>query len=297
MRTLTHTIDLPSDADFVNLVYLTDTHLGAKACDEKLLQADIDAIKNTPNTVVLLGGDYIDAIARIGDKRYDTRTIADWLLPEHDVIGAQAAKFLEMIHPISHNCIGMVNGNHEHAAYRYYGYDVFGQMVRSVAQFSDRKQSDIEIGYQGFVVLKFRRNGKIVWKLSIYCSHGYGNSRLHGGSALTLGRAMGDFESDLVLMGHRHTRIYAENVVTAPKSNGHVVQRLRQGLFVPSYLNAFVQVSSKATPIDTYAEFFGLPPKHLGAVPIRITPDERQVSIMLNRKAGLKSALDGESPT
>lgn len=293
MRTLTHTIDLPDDTDHYNLVFLTDTHLGAKACDEKLLQADIDAIKNTPNTGVILGGDYIDAIARVGDKRYDTRTLADWLLPEHDVIGAQVDRFSEMIAPISHQCLAVVMGNHEHSSYRFYGYDCYGKIVKNVAQFSDRKAPDIQLGYQGFVVIKFRRKGKLVWTLTVWAAHGSGGGSMPGGHALALGRVLSVYDCDLIFMGHRHIRQFVDKTFTAPAANGHVRQYLRQGLFVPSYLDSYVKVSSKMTPVDTYSEMKILPPTHLGAVPVRIVPDDKQAIVMLGSKPGLKAAFDG----
>ena len=62
MKTLRHNIDYVGRNSVFRLVYLTDLHVGARACDEKLLRRDILAIERDPNTYWIGGGDYIDAI-------------------------------------------------------------------------------------------------------------------------------------------------------------------------------------------------------------------------------------------
>jgi hypothetical protein len=291
MRTLIHEIPVSIDNPEVYLVYLTDTHVGARACAEELLQSDVAKIAEHPNTYWIHGGDTIECIANVGDKRYDERTIAPWMYGKRDVIKTQVKRFLKMFKPIARKNLGLVKGNHEQAAEKYYGRDVYEDIVSAMAKASGRKTPELELGYQGFVWLRFvdKENGNLIWEWKLYCNHGYGGGRLPGGHALALGRALGDYENiDFVAMGHRHVRVYVDKSLASPAEDGTVNLNLRQALFVPSYLNAYVEVSSKNRPVDTYPESLGLPPQHLGSVPIRINPFTKEVKVVLSNKQGLE---------
>jgi len=49
MRTLTHNLYYADYGQKFRLYHLTDLHLGAKACNEKQLRADIEAIRADPD--------------------------------------------------------------------------------------------------------------------------------------------------------------------------------------------------------------------------------------------------------
>lgn len=313
MRTLVHDIDISEDASPIWFCYLTDTHIGAKACAEDLLRQDIEAIKNHPRCYWAHGGDFIDCIARKGDKRYNEETIAAWLHGKNDVIGAQMDYFIEMVEPIASKCLAVVEGNHEFAAVKYHDRDVYGRVIRWLAGKTEHvRPESIAVGYQGFLVLRFRQKGRVVWSVSMYLSHGYGGNRLAGGASLALERALGDYSNiDIVLMGHRHLRQYVEKLLAMPDIRrasrdgtlhvsdsrvksyraGNVATKLRQGMFVPSYLNSYVRVSNNSRPIDTYAEQFGFPPKHLGGIPIKLDPREKIITFLISDTQGLSHLL------
>jgi hypothetical protein len=291
MRTLIHDIPVSADSPDVYLVYLTDTHVGARACAEDLLQSDVAKIEAHPNAYWIHGGDAIDCIANVGDKRYDERTIAPWLYGQRDVIGYQTKRYLKYVKPIAHKILGVVKGNHEQTAEKHYARDIYGHIVSRLAKASRKKAPELELGYQGFVWIRFvdKANGALIWEFKMYCNHGYGGGRLPGGHALALNRAVGDYHGiDFVAMGHRHVRVYLDKTFASPSMEGSADFHLAQALFVPSYLNAYVEVSSKHRPVDTYPESLGLPPQHLGSVPIRINPFEKQVKVILSNKHGLE---------
>ena len=297
MKTLHHTVYTESRSETYRLYYLTDMHVGARACDEALLQAYIQRIAADEHALWIGGGDYLDAITRRGDKRYIEDVLAPWLWGRPDVMGAQRDYWIEMMRPIAGKCIGLVRGNHERAAERYYDRDIYGELVAAIAGAQDRDPHDLALGVQGFVVLKFRRTyGKAGGKTGYggtrqvvaYCHHGYGGGRLPGGHALTLGRALGDYECDLALMGHRHQMQAVNKQIAAPgRHGGGAVVCNRWGLFCGHFLNAYVTPSTETTLVDTYAEEIGLPPAQLGTPVIEIKPDEKLIQIMLPMTLGV----------
>lgn len=290
MQSLWRYVDTESRSDTFTLYYLTDLHVGAINCEERLLKRDIEAIAADPNARWIGGGDYIDAICHLGDKRYKPSHIAPWLRGEDDLMDAQVDYVVKMLTPIAAQCVELVLGNHEEAALKFYGNNVYWSIVKGISQAAGCAPTDLALGVQGFVNLVFRRSLESAhpsaMRYSIYCHHGYGGGRLAGGHALTLERVLSDFECDIALLGHRHTRVTVDKVVVR-STRRKVEQHLRMAAFVPSYLNAYIDPSSSQKPLDTYAEHKGLPPKHLGTFPIHIKPDVRLLAFALSNQRGL----------
>lgn len=292
MRTLQHDIYHSDFGQKFRLYHITDLHLGAKACDEKLLQRDIATIEKDPHAYWILGGDTVDGICELGDKRFRPALLAKWVLRgiekgNDSILDIQAQRAITLLSPIAHKCVGIVNGNHELAALKYYRYDLYWQIVLGLANAAGVNPNRLALGIQGFVLLNFRYGepGNVVrsWQFKIALHHGHGGGRLPGGHALALGRMLGDFDCDMVLMGHRHTQVYVSKVIVTPFGN-----RTRIGMFTPSYLHASVIPSTDERPLDTYVDEKGLPPQVLGTVPIVITPGQRRVEVVMSNKSGIQ---------
>jgi hypothetical protein len=296
MRTLHHTIYYASRGTVFTLYHLTDLHVGARACAEELLKADIAAIAADPQALWIGGGDYIDAICQVGDRRYQPSALAKWALGEDDVMGVQIDHVVNLLAPIAEKCLGLVKGNHEWGAETFYARNVYWEIVLGLAAAAGKQPEQLALGAQGFVVSNFRRGDETKWGGSwrhvSYLHHGFGGGRLPGGHALAVGRVLGDYECDLALMGHRHTQVYLPKQVVATdgKSSG-VTYRTRIGMFTPSYLESYVIPSGEKRPFDTYAEKIGLPPQQIGTCPIHIQPDIRQMSVVLSSVPGIRSTL------
>lgn len=292
MQTLLHTVYVDSRNETYRLYYLTDMHIGARACDENLLRTYVSAIAADPHAFWIGGGDYIDAICRRNDKRYNEDILADWLWGEVDVIGTQLRYWHEMFRPIYDKCTGLVCGNHESAARRYYERDIYTELLSRVAEARGCETNDLMLGVNGFVVLRFRRryasgNSKKKYggtqTFTFYCHHGYGGGALQGGDALMLDRALGNYDCDVGLFGHRHRTHAIYKVISAPGSHGKGCrQRNKIGLLCGHFLNAHIKPSTDKYLIDTYAEEKGLPPSPLGAPKIEIKPDQRKISVALS---------------
>lgn len=277
MQIAHHNIAYRSRADTFKLWHITDPHIGAAACHEDRLSADIRRIADDPKAYWIGGGDYIDAICHVGDKRYDPAALAPWALGESDVMGAQIDRTVEMFKPIAHKCLGLISGNHESAALKYYSRNVYWEIVKGLARQIKKRPEDLALGVQGFVVLHFRRYSKNSsgngWPLTIYAHHGYGGGRMPGGHALTLGRVLANYECDIALLGHRHVEMHVIHPVVMVRG-GTIHTQHRMAIFTASYLGNKIERASGA-PVDSYAEQFGLPPLKIGASPLLIDPDAR----------------------
>lgn len=286
MRTLKPVIYYPSREDSFLLWYLTDLHLGAKACNEKLLKRHIQQIADDPNARWIGGGDFIDAVCQVGDKRYHPETIADWCLGETDIMGAQVDYFLSLTKPIADKCIGLGSGNHEDVSMRFYARNIYHELVKGVAANAHVEPDTLEYGVQGFVLPTFRRGVEKsrgnAWQMVIWCHHGWGGGRLPGGHALTLGRVLSDTYCDLALMGHRHVLQVLSKQQVIPGKRGDVVTRESWGVFMPSYLGQYLPLSRNGKAVDTYPEKMALPPQSLGAFPIEIYPMERRFKLLIS---------------
>lgn len=279
MKTITRRLIYSSITEKFTLYHLTDWHVGAKAFNEKLFKRDVREIEENPNAYWIGGGDYIDGICHVGDKRYKPETLASWVLGETDVMSVQADYAVSLIKPIAHKCLGLVEGNHEWTAHNHYSRDIYAYIVKQIAQLAGVEPGALALGAGGFILPTFARQAGAAntanhWRLRIFAHHGFGGGRLPGGHALTLGRALADFEADLILMGHRHVMSVVPKVVQ--RHNGTFT---RYGVFMPSYLNSTLEPRADGMPVDTYPELMGLPATPVGAFPIEICPWERRIEL------------------
>lgn len=276
-------------ADIFTLWYLTDWHVGAKAFDEKLFRRHVDEIEADDHAFWIGGGDYVDAVAHVNDKRYKPETIAPWALGKTDLMGTQVRYAANLVKPIAKKCLALLEGNHEWVGRKYYARDIYAEFVQAVADKADKQAGELALGAGGFINLNFRRitpnSSGGGWNFTIFAHHGHGGGRLHGGHALTLGRTLSDFEADLVLMGHRHVLNIIARSVAVPHRSGARLQT-RYGIFMPSYLGSYIPTKVDESPINTYPEELALPATPVGSFPIDIHPDTKSVVLRVGFGTG-----------
>lgn len=285
MRTIRVTQEYNSRGDSFKLWNLTDLHIGAKAFDEKLFRQQVKIIADDPNAYWVGGGDYVDGIFHVNDKRYKPETLAEWCLGETDVLDCQLEYAADLIKPIAHKCKALVKGNHDDDLERYHGRNVYWQLVKMIANRGELDASQLAIGWQGFLQIPFHRIAKTgkkcdAWVLTFYLQHGYGAGRLPGSHALALGRVMSDYYADIYLLGHRHVYQFLSNNLVMPGAvTAH--ERRRYAWFVPSFLGSYLEPKANGEPIDTYPEKLALPSTPRGSFPIEIIPDKRKVKFTI----------------
>jgi hypothetical protein len=121
LEVIERTIDYMMNAAEHKLYPLGDIHLGTKHCTESDIQKTITEIKDNPQAIWIGMGDYGEFITP-NDKRWDSKSIADWLKDEQDNIAEVQTEHLQkLLEPIANKCIGLIEGNHEDAIRRFLG--------------------------------------------------------------------------------------------------------------------------------------------------------------------------------
>lgn len=293
MQLITERITYHSRSDQFHWYHLSDLHVGARACDEKLLRQHIRTIVDDPVAIVTFGGDLADFIARKGDKRHLESTLAPWCWGKDDVLQTQLDYLRDelLIAPLCAKAVAVLNGNHEASPDQYQGAGVYRQIVKHIAQHKGCQPAALALGYSGFVQFQFKRVASTGrsgsgWSLTAYLTHGYGGGKLAGGHALELERILGRYECDVAIAGHRHTEAYVP-VMTSRVVGNRVVQSKRIGLFVAGYLGGGTELSKGELPPTTYDQLKGYYPTTRGCVAILIDPDGREFAPVFSSAFGL----------
>lgn len=204
-------------------------------------------------------GDYIDnvqAYANGGiDKRWNPETVNRKTLTTEE----QTDKFLEMWNPIKHKTLGLLAGNHE--------WKTINQR-RFVKDFCE----PLGIKYLGrlaYVNLTFKHNKKIIKDYLILALHGGYSGMQAGGSMNRMKAICGDFDCDLVLMGHNH------DTVTRPivrmgydkKTNSPIEKKVLLG-----NTGTFLRGYEKG--VDSYVEINPKEAKRVGTITITFKPKD-----------------------
>ena len=283
--------------DTFRLYHLTDMHVGAAACDEKLLEEDVAFIAEDPNAIVFLGGDQIDGIIPPDNRRYDPLVVAEWGRHKLDIIGAEVDRVAEILSPIASKIVAVASGNHEEALHRFHNRYAHGEVLKELSRMTDKTPQELDLTHRGFVTLAFKR-GKSEKKaggtsfITIYMCHGVGGGSLHGGHALTLGRLLDNYACDLALMGHRHVSLSADKTVTSVNRAGtKIITKTRTAVLSPSYLQTWIegQASGKYDKPITYSDRMEYPAVPLGVRPIVIRPYTGAVDVIKSNVNGLKN--------
>lgn len=183
--------DLPSEFDAIEIHPLADLHIGDYCCEYRLIQQELEYIRNTPNCYCLLDGDLMDtAIASsIGD------TYAATIQPME-----QLQACAELFAPIKDKILAVVGGNHENRVYKSDGIDMT-QLLCNQLGIGEKYSNTTAVVY-----LRFGHESKHNRKacFSIYMTHGGGGGRKEGGKIQRLADLAQIVDCDIYLMAHVH---------------------------------------------------------------------------------------------
>jgi predicted phosphodiesterase len=258
------------------LYAIGDVHIGAAACNEKLLRQTVKRIEADDNARWVGVGDYCEWINQ-KDPRFSAGTLAKWIDIDDlvDLAKAQRDHFLGIVRPIASKCLALVCGNHETALQRHFERDVYSEIVSGVKESggfdADHK---LAVGFYGWLILKFyrskTRHRSTTIKINLH--HGFVGGRLAGAKALNMQRWLWTHDADLVIFGHSHnTASQIEQVESVDKS-GKLVQRIRRGVYAGTYLET---VSVDGPP--SYSEVKGYFPTPTGSPEIVLRPGAKDI--------------------
>lgn len=256
-----------------------DVHIGARACDEALLERAVRYIASTDDCYWIGIGDYCDAI-NVRDPRADLETLADWITVADlvDVVQAQKARFLDAVRPIASKCLGLAKGNHEYSIQKHYERDLYSELVTEIkAAGGFPADHGLAFGTYGWLQLAFywtdKRGGSRLVTGNVH--HGFAGGKLAGGKALSMERWLWTHDCDFVVFGHSHNADLFRAAVESVDRYGHVQVKTRKG----GYAGTFLRTVNDDGP-STYSERAGYFPLPTGGIEIEIRPAEAPESVV-----------------
>lgn len=218
--------DVPSRSTIVDIYPLGDLHIGSRTCAEKALRRVINEIKKNPHAYWIGGGDYLDAIKPADSKRFDMDTMPDWMLEGNsltvreklnDIVRQQFDRCVEILEPIKHKCLGLIEGNHEFSIRKFYNQNIHKDLCKTL--------ETKDLTDESFMLLRFKRRSGTS-NVKLYICHGHGGGRSIGSEPNKLHTMLSEWEdAQICLRGHSHTYtilppkpvLYSPETIDLPK--------------------------------------------------------------------------------
>lgn len=290
-RVIKHDIPHNKD-DTVYIVNLSDTHLGARACDEQALKRAIEWVRDMPNAYAILAGDIVDGHSR-KHPYFDESTHAEWLRGENDTLLAMVDKAREFFMPIRDKILAYASGNHEENALAHSNVDLY--RMTALAILGDDYQQRM-LGHRGGVSVSFRRqlpSGKkgTSWRVNYYITHGSGGGKSVGTPKRKLSEYMQQTDADIVLCGHLHRGEILSAKIFGFASSGTPKFKTRIGIMNPSYVHTTIPTANNVRPISTYADRKDYPLGFVGCSVVVFQPTNQRLSPVLVEDVDLGDVL------
>jgi len=184
----------------VELLPLSDLHLGSKECDEELINKAIDYIKNNDNCYTILLGDLIE------NNVYDNKINA--VHTQKYQVQEQVEQIVNLLKPIKDKILLSVSGNHEYRTEKFTGVDISALIAMN-----------LDIPYQKneyFFNLKLtsKKNKNTKRSIALFIHHGTGGSGTSGTKLNSIEKL--HFRaplSNIFFVGHHHINICSRKII------------------------------------------------------------------------------------
>ena len=205
-------IEVKGRAGMVEVRPIGDAHIGKRNCSETLLRKEVSRIAENDNCYWFGGGDLIDCIKPQDIKRFDPDIFPDWMFEGDadsirdrlsDIVQQQVDRAVEIFKPIAHQCIGLIEGNHEFTNRKFYNHNVQKALCQRLGVENLTDQFILRM------VFHLAKSSSVC--LFLYARHGYGSGRSAGAEPNKVKNMMTEWPSpDILLTGHTHTPYIAE---------------------------------------------------------------------------------------
>jgi len=259
-------VEIPyGKSDRFRIYPMGDEHTGTLYCNEDDLKEQIDIIRKDKNALWVGMGDKAEFITP-SDPRWEVDSLPKWL--HQDNIGTdQEERYCELYRPISHKCLGLLEGNHEDAIRIHSHQDVQKNICK--------KLGVENLGYSCFIRLKFKRNkSNEVHMVTGFFTHGAGCAITKGAKLNRLQRIMDSFEADFYAHGHMHDIITDEKAYLTLDSRNHIKQKVKVGAVTGCWFMTYAQ-GVRAS----YGEKKTYPPSVMGCPVFLIDPNTGTVKV------------------
>lgn len=226
----------------IELMMLTDLQAGSKQFQEERFNEYVEWMLIKPNRYAFIGGDVIDAATKhsIGDTYENTMS------PIHQVEYA-----VGLLRPLrdKNRLLGMVGGNHERRT-----IPTFGDAGRLIA-------SALKVPYsKGVQLIDINYGLHKPFKVSLW--HGSGNGKTKGGKAQMVHKFMGQYDSQLYLVGHLHDclQIWDWRMI---RKDGQIKKQKVCGIMSSSFQDFW----------GSYAEVYAMSPSDTMMARVILEPD------------------------
>lgn len=280
-------VDVPleaPDSEYI-LAAISDVHVGARDFDREGFKRYIKWIESEPKAIPIIIGDLAEHISS-SDKRWDARSVDQTYPPKAlaHLPHYELDDFVKLIKPIANRIVLIGMGNHELKLGTRGEFDPHYELLKVMGGSTNdggnpqkvrldrnllRTTPPADGNYEGFLKLRFKKNGKIVCSTKIYYHHG-----AKGGSPSSvtsyLDKLLSDYPVDIAMVGHGHRIAVHERCKIKP-SHKWVEIETRSSIAVmhgawkrgwgPGY--------------TTYESKSGYTPRILGPVLIRIQPTKK----------------------
>lgn len=255
-----HSITLPEDVKNIELLPLSDMHIGDKDFDRRAFIDYINYVKAEPNRFVLLNGDIMNnAIKSSVSDIYE-----EILSPREQITEA-----VVLLTPIKDRIWGIISGNHERRTDKESG-------ISPVEIIAD-KLGVPYFGVQALIKLKLgvvkKKCDRQVFYM-IYATHGYAGGRMRGGKVNALERLKNIVLCDVYCLAHTHGQISFPSVIYEPQRHcDSVIERVMW----------FVNSGSFLKRGEGYAAAKGYEPQLIGCPIIELSGTEKKISVVQGR--------------
>lgn len=188
--------------DKIKIIPISDTHIGEKLVDLKLLKKVLLEIKEDPHCYTTVNGD----IMNMALKNSKSNVYDDALSPSE-----QIEITYDLFKDIADKILVYHGGNHESRCYKETGIDT-SKVIAQRLGIEDRYAENMWYLFLQFG--KCRRNRPVQYTIGGY--HGSAGGRKSGGKINRLVDMSSIFIADLFIMGHGHKMIITDGTIFVP---------------------------------------------------------------------------------
>jgi hypothetical protein len=269
MEVVQRRIRYDSRTDVFSLWFLGDLHVGAASCDERAIRDTVKQIRADPLARWFSLGDLAEFIPR-SDWRFRQSRLAPWIRGLDadycdDIVDQQLRWLITELGPIAGQCLGALYGNHEDKHLAKWERDVHRHLCRELKLENLTNEALVRVTFTRGRVSNAR-------SLDVYLHHGWFAGRKSGAKVNNLHDLFGQFDVDIVAVGHGHDRMIAPPFTTLYMAqNGELAKRRRYALMTGAYLKSHEQ------GVTCYASDKGYRSADLGAVRLLYKPNRHEL--------------------
>lgn len=188
--------DLSSEIKMLELVCISDSHIGDPYANEQALMKQIRYVEDTPNCYAIVNGD----IMNNGIKSSKSDSYTEVLSPMEQIV-----KAVLVLKPIANKVLAITQGNHERRTARESGIDLM-KIIAMELGLDDKYSEGMAYIFVRFGEQDSHRSFRKV-PYTILVTHGNGGGRTVGAKANRLADLVSIADADIYLYGHMHQNI------------------------------------------------------------------------------------------